>query len=217
MIPTPDLIDTLVADATPVRRLRPPVVRATGWLLLSAIVVAMAAFHHGVRPDLALKLKQSVFVGGVAAALLTGVLAAIAAFIASVPGRSQRWLLLPMPALVAWFATIGYGCLTDWVRIGPGGISPGETASCFATVVMVTLPLSLAMLIMLRYVARLSCEPIALCASLAVAALAAAALALLHPLDATVMILLWNIGVTLLFLGISGRFGRQLFAWVAPH
>ncbi|QUN31721.1 DUF1109 family protein (plasmid) [Cupriavidus sp. KK10] len=214
---TPDLIDTLAADATPVRRLRPPTVRAAGWLSLSVFVVVMAAFHHGVRPDLALKLEQSVFVASVAAALLTGVLAAVAAFVASVPGRSQRWLLLPIPALAGWFATIGYGCLTDWVRIGPAGISLGETASCFATVMMVALPLSLALLIMLRYVAKLSCEPIAICASLAVAATTAAALSILHPLDATVMILLWNIGVTLLFLVVSGRFGRQLFAWVALH
>jgi len=215
--PTPDLIDTLVADATPVRRLRPPTVRAAGWLLLSGFVVVMAAFHHGVRPDLALKLEQSVFVASVTAALLTGVLAAVAAFIASVPGRSQRWLLLPIPALVVWFATIGYGCLTDWVRIGPTGISLGETASCLATVMMVGLPLSLALLIMLRYVATLSTKPIVICASLAVAAITAVALSLLHPLDATVMILLWNIGVTLLFLGAGGRFERRLFAWVMPH
>ncbi len=107
---TLDLIDTLVADAAPVRRLRPPTVRAAGWLSLSVFVVVMAAFHHGVRPDLALKLEQSVFVASVAAALLTGVLAAVAAFVASVPGRSQWWLLLPLPALVGWFATIGYGC-----------------------------------------------------------------------------------------------------------
>ncbi len=82
---------------------------------------------------------------------------------------------------------------------------------------MVALPLSLALLIMLRYVAKLSCEPIAICASLAVAATTAAALSILHPLDATLIILLWNIGVTLLFLVVSGRFGRQLFAWVALH
>ncbi|MGH8790253.1 MAG: NrsF family protein [Cupriavidus necator] len=217
MRPTSNLIDALVADGRPVRRLRPPVVRAACWLLLAVLILVLAAFHHGVRPDLALKLEQSVFVTGIAAAMLTSVLAAVAAFMASVPGRSRRWLLLPLPALLVWFATIGYGCLTDWVRIGPGGISLGETASCFATLLLVSVPLSFALLIMLRYVARLAPAPVAMCGSLAVASMTATALSILHPLDATAMILMWNVGVALLFVGISARYGGRLFSWVAPH
>jgi len=210
---TSDLIDSLVADATPVRRLRSPAMRALLWLLLAALVLILAAFHHGVRPDLAMKLAQPVFVTSVAAAALTGALATIAAFIASVPGRSQRWLLLPVPTLLVWFTTIGYGCLTDWVRIGPGGISPGEAVSCFATLAMVSFPLSLALLIMLRHVARLSPEPIAMCGSLAVAAMTAMALSILHALDATVMILFWNVGITALLMGVSRWLGVRLFSW----
>ncbi len=214
---TSNLIDSLVADAAPVRRLHPPMVRAAGWLLLAVLILVLAAAHHGVRPDLAAQLAQPVFVTGVAAAMLTGVLAAVAAFMASVPGRSRQWLLLPVPALLVWFATIGYGCLTNWVRIGPAGISLGETASCFATLMMVSVPLSFALLIMLRYVARLSPAPVAMCASLAVAAMTATALSLLHPLDATAMILMWNVGVALLFVGLSGRYGDRLFGWVVPR
>lgn len=213
MSSTSDLIDSLVADATPVRRLRSPAMRALLWLLLAALVLILAAFHHGVRPDLAMKLAQPVFVTSVAAAALTGALATIAAFIASVPGRSQRWLLLPVPTLLVWFTTIGYGCLTDWVRIGPGGISPGEAVSCFATLAMVSFPLSLALLIMLRHVARLSPEPIAMCGSLAVAAMTAMALSILHALDATVMILFWNVGITALLMGVSRWLGVRLFSW----
>lgn len=212
MRPTPDLIDSLVADVTPVRRLRPPAVRVACWLGLAVLVLVLAAIHHGVRPDLSTKLAQPVFIAGVAAATLTSVLAAFAAFMASVPGRSQRWLLLPIPAAVVWFATIGYGCLIDWVRIGPGGVSLGETASCFATLVVVGFPLSFALMIMLRHAARLSPGPIAMCGSLAVAAITATALSLFHPLDATVMILFWNIGMTLMFLCASRWLVRRLFA-----
>ena len=38
-------------------------------------------------------------------------LAAVAAFMVSLPDRSQRWLLLPVPTLVLWVGTVGYGCL----------------------------------------------------------------------------------------------------------
>jgi hypothetical protein len=215
MTKTPNLIDSLVADVTPVRRLRPPAIRALCWLLFAALILMLLAIGHGVRADLVLKLRQPIFATNVSAALVTGVLAALASFIASVPGRSWRWLLLPGPSLALWISTISYGCLTDWVSIGPQGMSPGEAAQCFATLALTGIPLSLMMLIMLRYVARLTPTPIAMMGSLAVAAMTAVALSLFHPIDATVMILMWNFGVTALFLAIGGLSGRRLFGWVA--
>lgn len=215
MTSTSDVIDCLVADAKPVRRLHPPAVRALFWLMFAALILVLVAVGHGVRPDLMLKLGQPVFATSVVAALTTGVLAAMASFIASVPGQSRRWLLLPAPALAVWISTIGYGCLTGWVSIGPDGMSLGETARCFATLVVTSVPLSLVMLIMLRHVARLSPAPVAMVGSLAVAAMTAVALSLFHPLDATVLILSWNFGVTALFLAFSGLYGKRLFEWVA--
>ncbi len=217
MMRTPDLIDLLVADATPVRRLHEPVARAAFWMLFAGMVVLCVGIAHGMRPDLALRLRQPLFVIPIAAAMMTGVLAAAGAFIASVPGRSRQWLLLPVPALFVWMATIGYGCLTDWVVIGPDGVSIGETAKCFATLALVGTPLSLVMLIMLRHVARLSPAPVTMVGSLAVAAMTAVALSILHPLDATAMILLWNFGVAVLFLWLSGRYGKRLLGWLTQR
>jgi len=213
---TSDLIDSLVADAKPVRRLRPPVTRALCWLLFAALMLTLVALVHGVRPDLMVKLRQPTFVVGGAAALITAVLASTASFIASVPGRSRLWLWLPAPAVVVWMSTIGYGCLTDWVSIGPNGMSPGETARCFATLAITGIPLSLAMLLMLRYVARLAPTAIVMTGSLAVAAMTSAALSLFHPLDATVMIVMWNVGVAVVLMVFSGLYGRRLSGWVAP-
>ncbi len=217
MMRTPDLIDLLVTDATPVRRLHAPVARAAFWMLFAGVVVLCVGIAHGARPDLALRLRQPLFVIPIAAAIMTGVLAAAGAFIASVPGRSRQWLLLPVPTSLVWMATIGYGCLTDWVVIGPDGVSPGETARCFATLVLVGTPLALVMLIMLRHVAKLSPAPVTMVASLAVAAMTAVALSILHSLNATAMILLWNVGVAALFLWLSGRYGQRLLRWLTQH
>lgn len=217
MTRTSDLIEVLVADAAPVRRLRPPAARAACWLLFAGIVIVLVGIAHGARADLALKLHQPVFIVGVAAAMTTGVLATVGAFIASVPGRSRRWLLLPTPSALVWVATISYGCLTNWVSMGPDGVSLGETARCFATLALVSVPLSLVMLIMLRHVARLSPAPVTMTGCLGVAAMTAMALSILHPLDATVMILVWNFGVTVLFLWLNGRYGHRLLAWVAQR
>ena len=217
MIKTPDLIASLAADLVPVRRLRPPVMRAACWLLLAAAVLTLLAIDQGLRPDLTQRLQDPVLAISMAASLLTGVLAAIAAFLVSLPDRSRLWLLLPMPALVLWLSNIGYQCLVQWIDIGPDGISFGETARCFATLVLTSLPLSLAMLMMLRYAALLRPISVALVGSLAVAAITATALSLLHALDATVMILMWNVGTTVLFVGLAGAFGRRMFRWVAPR
>jgi hypothetical protein len=217
VITTPDLIESLVASAAPVRRLRPPLARAVGWLLFAALILALLAVSHGVRPDLELRLQQQVFIIGIAASLATGVLAAVASFIVSVPDRSRRWLLLPVPALLVWLTTVGYGCLTAWVSIGPDGISLGETARCFATLVLVGAPLSLALLVMLRFAALLAPTPVAIAGSLAVAAMTSTALSLFHPLDATAMILIWNLGTAALLMALGGLFGRKIFSCVAPH
>jgi len=217
LIKTSDLIVSLAADLEPVRRLRPPVMRAMCWLLLAAAVLTLLAISQGIRPDLAPRLQDPTFAISMAASLLTGVLAAIAAFQVSLPDRSRLWLFFPVPALVVWLSNIGYQCLVRWIAIGPDGVSFGETARCFATLVLTSLPLSLAMLVMLRYAAPLRPISVALMGSLAVASITATALSLFHAIDATVMILMWNVGTTVLFVGLAGVFGRRMFRWVAPR
>jgi hypothetical protein len=215
MTSTPQLIDALVERATPVERLRAPLVRACRWLCFAAVVLALLAAVHGVRADLMAHLRQPVFLLSLAAALATGILAAIAAFMISIPDRSPWWGLLPAPALAVWLSTIGYGCLTGWVSMDPAGIHWGETARCFATLLLTSAPLSLAMLVMLRYAVLMRTQVVTAMGALAVAAMTSFALALDHDLDATVMILLWNLGTAALITAIGGLFGGRMLRRVA--
>ncbi len=217
MITTPELIESLVAGAKPVRRPRPPVLRALGWLAFAAAIVGLLAVSHGLRQDIGARLQQPLFVMSLSGCVLTAILAAVAAFILSLPDRSRLWLLLPVPGLALWISTIGYQCLTDWVRVQPEGLRLGEAADCFATLALTSVPLWLAMLLMLRYVALLRSAGAAISASLAVAAVAASALSLFHPLDASAMILLWNLGTAAIFIGIGSAFWKTMFSWVAPR
>jgi hypothetical protein len=216
MITTPGLIESLVAGAQPVRRLRPPVARAALWLLFAAGIVGLLAVSHGIRPDLGVRLVQASFVTGIAASALTGILAAVATFVVSLPDRSRLWLLLPAPALAVWVSTIGYGCLTGWVKVGADGIRLGEAIDCFATLALISAPLSLAILVMLRYTALLEPTRVAVMGGLAVSAIAATALSLFHSLDATIMVLMWNFGIAALLVGLATVFGKKMFSWVAP-
>jgi hypothetical protein len=150
-------------------------------------------------------------------ALATGVLAAVASFRVSLPDGSRLWLLLPLPTLVLWVSAIGYGCLTDWVSIGPDGVHMGEAVRCFATLLLTSAPLSIAMLVMLRYSARLRSTEVSLMGGLAVAAVTSFALSLFHNLDATLMILLWNLGSAVILASLSAIFGKSMFAWAAAR
>lgn len=212
MISTPALIDSLAANMTPIRRLRPPFLRAGLWLALAACILILFAAAHGLRANLMERLQEPIFAVGIAASLVTGILAALASFMISLPDRSRLWLALPLPALMVWISTIGYGCLTNWVEIGPRGV-----VQCFATLVLTSLPLSLALLVMLRYAAATRPLAVTMIGSLAVAGVTSTALSLFHELDATVMILMWNLGAPILIVGLAGAFGRRAFSWMAPR
>jgi hypothetical protein len=42
-------------------------------------------------------------------------------------------------------------------------------------------------------------------------------LSVFHSADASVMILMWNVGTAILFGGVGGLFGRSMFGWVAAR
>ena len=214
---TSDLIDALVDSAIPIRRLRSPFLRAALWLSLAAAVLGLLCVAHGVRADISVRLQQPVFAVSMIGALATAILAALASFKLGLPDSSRWWLLLPTPALALWVSTIGYGCLTDWVTLGPDGVRMGEAVRCFATLLLTSVPLSIAMLIMLRHAALLRPTAVSAAGGLAIAAMTSFALSLIHDLDATIMILFWNLGVAALIAGLASAFGRPTLSWVAAR
>ncbi len=188
------------------------------WLGSAALVLVLIGVAHGLRSDFAERLQQQPpFVIGLLGALATGILAAIASFRVSLPDASRWWLLLPFPAVAVWVSTIGYGCLTDWVSIGPGGVRMGEAVRCFATLLMTSVPLSIVLLVMLRCAALLRPTEVSVMGGLSVAAITSFALSLFHDLDATIMILVWNFGSAALIAALGTLFGRRMFRWMATR
>lgn len=210
MITTKQMIDGLVRDAAPVRRLRRPIVRSALWLGAALLVVALVAVLHGIRPDLTAHLTERDFLVPFGLALATGILAAIAAFIASLPDRSRWWLLLPVPTFLLWIAMLGPQCLTEWVETAPDGSTmPGITAKCFITLVVTSLPLQLGLMAMLRHAARLRPYLVTIVGGIAVAALTAAALRAMNEPDATLLVVAWNVAVAGVIVALLRRVGSK--------
>jgi hypothetical protein len=184
---TERLIERLAAEAMPVNRLKPPLLRAALWLAAVAalMVAAILLFanldvfaRRAADPKLALELAFT---------LATGILAVIAAFELSMPDRSALWALLPLPTLAGWIAASGYACWRHWVTFGPDGWEIGDSVRCFRFILGASVPLSASLLLLLRRVRPLAPVRVAAVGALGVAAIAAFALQFFHPFDITFM------------------------------
>lgn len=178
------LVDRLVADLHPVRRLRPPYLRALAWLaVVAALAVALGsvadlgaiAHRLSAAPDMWLAVIGST---------ATSILAAFAAFELCLPDRSRLWALLPLPGLALWIGASGVGCARSWLIPGTHEASWSETRTCLTFIIGLSVPLSLFTFAMLRRAYTLAPTLTAVVAGLAVAAAAATLLNFFHPYDA---------------------------------
>ena len=184
---TDRLIATLAADLRPVARLRPPWMRAAGWLaVVVAVALGLAGFADlgglaarlGAVPDMGLAVLGSV---------TTTLLGAVAAFELSLPDRRSAWALLPLPGLALWIGASGMGCLRS---VGIPGIEPQpmvEMGHCLGFIVGLSIPLSILMILMIRRACPLRPGLTALVGGMAAAAAAATLLNFFHPYDASAL------------------------------
>jgi hypothetical protein len=205
MAPSTDqLIERLAASAAPVRRLRPPLVRASLWLLAVAAAAAIVVPFFANFALFDAKLQDGKFVLELTGTLLTGIAAVIAAFYLSIPGRSPAWMLLPIPPLVLWLASSGYNCYREWVVYGTSGWHLGETAGCFGTIIGFSVPLGVALILMLRRARPVAPVPVAALGGLGVAAISAFLLQFNHDVDASFLDLgVHALAVSIVVLAIS--------------
>jgi len=199
---TERLIERLAAEAQPVRRLRPPLLRAGLWLLAVAALFAVALLFFA---DLALFVSRAEnprLVVELVATLLTGITAVLAAFQLSLPDRSPVWSLLPLPWLGLWLATSGYSCYRSFRALGYDDGSLGESAHCFRFIVGVSVPLAISLLVLIRRARPLAPVRVAAVGGLGVAATAAFALQFFHPFDVTFLDLGIHVLAIALVIGV---------------
>jgi hypothetical protein len=204
---TDQLIARLSAEASPVTRLGHPLSRAALWLCaatLGASIVVYAIADIATFMERARDMRQAI---ELAATLATGILAVVAAFELSLPDRSRGWALLPAPALFAWLATAGLGCLESWVQGTPTDMA--ETAECFALIVATSIPLGLALSWMLARARPLAPASVAAMGGLGVAGIAAFLLQFFHPFDVTVIDLAVHAIAVGLVVAISALSSRR--------
>jgi hypothetical protein len=204
------LIRRLTAELQPIRRLHPPAMRA---LLALAVIGCLSLTLLLGRAHAAIilaRIAQPRIAVECVAMLATGIAALFAAFFLSVPGRSPRWALLPLPPLFLWLAASGLGCLRNGLSLHGADGFVGESGHCFVFIVGTSVPLGALLFPLLRRARPIAPLPVALTATLATAALAAFLLEFFHPFDVTVIDLTLHVAAMMLIVGVGSAFRRPL-------
>ena len=209
MTSTDDLIASLAADAKPVRRLRPPLVRAAAWLALFVALVGAVTLATGAWPEMFARLRDQRFAVELTATSVTGLAAVIAAFYLSLPDRSRFWAFLPVPPLALWLASSGYECYRNWIELGPQGWRLGRSSDCFAFILTMSIPVAVALYWVLRRAKPLDVTRVLAIGGLGVAALSAATLQFYHPFDVTVIDLAVHVIAVLIVIGVMTAAGKN--------
>ncbi|WP_036261736.1 NrsF family protein [Methylocapsa aurea] len=207
------LIQRLSDQTTPVRRLPPPLRRLVLWLGIAAPSVMIMVAVMSPRPDLIEKLGESRYLLEQGAAVVTALTAAFAAFSAGVPGRPRWPLLLPLAPLALWLGSLGQGCLSNWLSLGPEGLTLQPDWMCLPAIALTGAVPAIAITVMIRRGAPLLPRATVALAALAAAALGNVGLRLFHPQDASLMVLVWQFGSVMLLTTVGCCFGRLLLRW----
>lgn len=212
MTDTRTLIGDLASRAQPVRRLASPLHRTLLWAVLAAAVVSVIVAIYGLRPGFASSAPKAVeWIGSV----LTALLAAYSVFQISVPGRSPSWAWLPLPAMLVWLSGLGWGCLREFLQVGSGALAfQAVSWECAQAITLISVPLGLILLLMVRHAGVVRPAPTAMLAALSAAAMSAAGVSLFHEGESALMVLVWHLGAVVVLSASCWLFGRRLFGWI---
>jgi hypothetical protein len=203
---TEALIRQLAAELQPVRPLERPVVRFVGWALFAVAWVVAGVGAVGMRRDFAAVLRDPRFLVQVALPLALGAAAAIAAFVASVPDRKNRFFDLVSVEILALWLLVFVSAI-----VATGGGNLGAGAACVRNLVVFSLPPGALLYVMLKRAAPLGGGATGLQAALGVAALGYAGTRVVCHNDGALHVLVWHCAFVMLLGGVGMLIGRALF------
>lgn len=211
---TDRLVEQLVAEVTPVRRLLDPTQRAALWTAVAVVCVLLGVLHFGVRRDIATVWFTAGFLLRVGLLLATMWLAVVTAFRLAVPGRdsgawSRWWPIVGLGAMMA----VAAAELVAGAMFGQAG-SPLRGWTCMRKIAFVgAVPAAMAVLLIQR-AAALEPRWTALLGVLAAGAAGGLTSELACPINAPMHIFLWHVMPVAVSAGVGAVAGSLLLGWL---
>jgi hypothetical protein len=206
------LIDRLGTHLVPVRRLLPPWLRTTGWLLLVAALAVGLLLHYGAGPMLRRWTATPDLAWAGIGAVVTAISAAWAAFALGVPGRRAAWAWLPLPGALLWIGASGLGCLRTWIAPGTELAGVHQSADCLVFIIAFSIPLSALLIVLLRRACPLRPVLTAMLIGLASAAASASLLEICHAFDSAATDLLTHALAVAAVVAVNAAMGGRLLS-----
>lgn len=210
---TNQLIRELTGKVPPVRRQAAPLVRTIIWVAISLTYIGFFVLIMPVRQDLSPDSRGPAFVLEQAAALITGLTAAMAAFASVVPGYSRKWMALPLVPFAVWLTSLGPACIQELNQLGLQHIPLSHNPWCAPFIVIFGALPAIVITVMLRRGAPLTPRLTAAFGGLAAAGLANVGVRMVHPEDVSIMLLVWHVGTVLALSALAGATGKYFFNW----
>ncbi|SMF84026.1 hypothetical protein SAMN06265365_1663 [Tistlia consotensis] len=213
MSATDDVIRKIAGQASPVRPLPSPWLRAMLWLVVALCYAGVMVLMMSPRPDLTEVLARPEFQIEQLAALATAFTAAVAALSGTIPGRGRWMLLLPLAPLALWLGSVAWSSAPDWTGSGLQDVMLRPDWMCFPAIVAVgALPACLLVSMLRRGAPLTPCTTVGL-GVLAAAAIGDVGLRFFHVQDVRLMILAWQLGSVAVLVALASCMGRYLFKW----
>ncbi|MGH7121329.1 MAG: NrsF family protein [Acetobacteraceae bacterium] len=213
---TERLIEELVQDLVPVRRVPAPSVRLMWWGLLSLPAVALVVWLSGVRPDLVAKFSDPRFLFVEVAALVTALVSTYAALCAGSPDTPAWKVWLPLLPMALWLGALGRQCLGIDLWVGVGALQLSLDARCIPAIALGGAVPAIVTAALLWRSRGFRTGHACFCGALGAAALSAAALRLYHTADAALMVIVWELGSVALFTLVAGVTARAVLGIRQP-
>jgi hypothetical protein len=210
---TDELIERLGRDVTVAKPLPAPGFRNAAWMVWAVsylVVVAMMMFavmsSAGVMPTPLYLVQQS-------AALVTGIMAARAAFASVIPGANNRVWAMPAIGAGVWGLTLLWAGVLDLQAAGTLGVASQSDWPCVASMTVGGLVVGAPLVWMLRRGAPLTPGLTAFLAALAALSFSNIEACLTRPHAFALTVLLWHGGTVAAVAALCALTGRRWLRW----
>ncbi|CAD5291259.1 conserved membrane hypothetical protein [Bosea sp. 62] len=216
---TEELIDRLVADLRP-RQIENRIQARRHWAAaILAIALPLLALAQPLRPDLASRLADQMFVASIMTSAMIFATGLLTVLMLRVPGRSWLWLLLPLIAFGLWIVSESATIALDLSQEGRRALAFESSPQCPLIIGAVGVPVFFGLLGLSQVGLIVWRGPVIAIAALSAFSLPATMLHLLHGLDTGAMVLLWHLGAISVFsiaaaFLLHRRFPRILCDWL---
>ena len=210
---TDELIDRLGRDVTVAKPLPAPGMRTAVWMVWAVsylVVVAVMMFavmsSAGVTPTPLYLVQQG-------AALVTGIMAARAAFASVIPGSNNRVWVMPAIGAAVWGLSLLWAGVLDLQASGTLGVTSQSDWPCVVSMTVGGLVVGAPLVWMLRRGAPLTPGLTAFLAALAALSVANIEACLTRPHAFALTVLLWHGGTVAAVAALCALTGRRWLRW----